>query len=75
MFICIFESFIGHSGPGGLAVAYLNEYSIVSAAFTLHSSEIKIIKVRFKIIVRTQIILSRHILFISPIFIFTANII
>jgi hypothetical protein len=39
-------NFQGHSGPGGLALAYLNEYSIVSAAFTLHSSEIKIIKVR-----------------------------
>ena len=36
----------GHSGPGGLALAYLNEYSIVSAAFTLHSSELKVIKVR-----------------------------
>ena len=35
----------GHSGPGGLALAYLNEYSIVSAAFTLHSSELKVIKV------------------------------
>ena len=30
----------------GLAVVYLNEYSVVSAAFTLHSSEAKAVKVR-----------------------------
>ena len=33
---------------GGLALAYLNEYAIVSAAFTFHSSESKVIRVSFK---------------------------
>jgi hypothetical protein len=32
-------------GSTGLAIVYLNEYNVVSAAFTLHSSEPKIIKV------------------------------
>ena len=37
----------GGSGNGGLlAVAYLNEYNTVSAAFTLHSNESKVIRVR-----------------------------
>ena len=35
-----------HSGNGGLlALAYLNEYNTVSAAFTLHSNESKVIRV------------------------------
>ena len=48
----------GHSGPGGLALAYLNEYSIVSAAFTLHSSELKIIKVKLGLIPTDETFLS-----------------
>ena len=37
----------GGSGNGGLlAVVYLNEYNTVSAAFTLHSNESKVIRVR-----------------------------
>ena len=34
-----------NAASSGLAVIYLNEYGVVSAAFTLHSPEVKVIKI------------------------------